>query len=161
MQVHVSPVTVLLVELVCDRSDPEVPPVVSQRDLQTERDWSADCISVCHSPDLLLGLHHVQDVPQVDAGQQLHGSLVFCWGQDLDTVVRRESELLRDRDTSSEETEADQQEEELDNHLHMTWAWPGTELVKICGSQSDDCKQLAIVLCTDGDIFILRGKGPN
>ena len=160
MEVNVTPVTVLLVELVYDRSDPEVPPVVSQRDLQTERHWSGDCISVSHSPDLLLGLHHVQDVPQVDAGQQLHGSLVFCWGQNLDTVVRRESELLRDRDPSSEETEADQQEEEIDNHrgaLTRTapGTGPGTGLVRISGSR------LAIVLCTDGDIFIFRGKGPN
>ena len=48
-------------------------------------------------PYLLLGLHHIQDVPQVDAGQQLHGGVVFRGGEDLDTVVIRQSELIRER----------------------------------------------------------------
>ena len=46
-------------------------------------------------PYLLLGLHHIQDVSQVDAGQQLHGGVVFRGGENLDTVVIRQGELVR------------------------------------------------------------------
>ena len=63
-----------------------------------------------HSPDLLFGLHHVENVPEVDTRQQQHRGILRCGGQGVSAVVGRQHHLVRDS------THGDGDKETLDYH---------------------------------------------
>ena len=116
VKVDVSPVAILLIEMLYCRSYTEVSPVIPQSYLETEdRLPGTSHHDPSVLPDLLLGLHHVQDVPQVDTGLQLHRRVLCSGRQHLHAVVLGEAELLRERHADSQDTE--QQQEKLYNHL--------------------------------------------